>query len=142
VPTEGAIDWAVGALGQLLATLKSDPRANQALRFLQSFSSVAAAADDSFAFGTAGEVDALTWAADRSGRPEFRCLALQRAAEAVERAYRGKPRLLGGLLGEGLRIPGLLHGSAGIGYSMLRLASPGRLPALAVFELPPAQKVA
>jgi lantibiotic modifying enzyme len=142
VPAEGSIDWAEGAIGQSLAALKSNPQASQALTFLQSFSSLPAAADDSFAFGTAGELDALTWAADRSGRPELRCLALQRAAEAAERAYQRKPRLLGGMLGEGLRIPGLLHGSAGIGYTMLRLASPGCLPALAVFELPPARKVA
>jgi lantibiotic modifying enzyme len=45
-------------------------------------------------------------------------------------------RLLGGTLSDGLRIPGLLHGSAGIGYAMLRLAASDRLPALAVFELP------
>jgi lantibiotic modifying enzyme len=35
-----------------------------------------------------------------------------------------------------LRIPGLFHGSAGIGYAMLRLAAPDRLPALVAFELP------
>jgi lantibiotic modifying enzyme len=111
------------------------------LHFLDRLASAPKAADDSFAFGTAGEVDALVWTADRYGRPELRRLALQRIGETAKRAHSGKPRLLGGTLGEGLRIPGLLHGSAGIGYAMLRAASPGRLPALAVFELPLDQKV-
>lgn len=134
--TEGAIDWAEGAVGLSLAALKADPSASQALNFLESLASAPMAPDDSFAFGTAGEVDALAWAADRSGRPELHRLALRRIAETAERAYCGTPRLLGGMLGEGLRMPGLFHGSAGIGYAMLRLAAPDRLPALAAFELP------
>jgi lantibiotic modifying enzyme len=140
--SEGPIDWAEGALGLSLAALQTGSRAGDALSFLDSLASAPRAADDSFAFGTAGEVDALIWAADRAGRPALRRLALQRITETAKRAYRGTPRLLGGMLGEGLRIPGLLHGSAGIGYTMLRLASPDRLPALAVFELPLEQKVA
>ena len=124
-----------------MAALRSDSCASEAFNFLDGLASASRAADDSFAFGTAGEVDALVWAADHSGRPEFRRLALQRIAETAQRAYQGKPRLLGGMLGEGLRIPGLLHGSAGIGYAMLRVASPDRLPALAVFELPLERKV-
>ena len=94
------------------------------------------AADDSFASGTAGEVDALVWAAERTGRPEFNSLALRRMAETAERVHRGRPRLLGGKLRDGLRIPGLFHGTAGIGYAMLRLAAPDRLAALAAFEMP------
>ena len=138
---EDAIDWAEGTVGLALAALRSDSCASEAFNFLDGLASASRAADDSFAFGTAGEVDALVWAADHSGRPEFRRLALQRIAETAQRAYQGKPRLLGGMLGEGLRIPGLLHGSAGIGYAMLRVASPDRLPALAVFELPLERKV-
>jgi lantibiotic modifying enzyme len=142
LPAEAAIDWADGVLGWSLAALKIDPNASQPLHFLESLGSSPMAADDSFAFGSAGEADALVWAADYFGRPELHGLALQRIAPAVERAFRGMPRLLGGELGDGLRIPGLLHGTAGIGYAMLRLGAPNRLPALAVFDLPVDRKAA
>jgi type 2 lantibiotic biosynthesis protein LanM len=139
--TDDGIDWGEGKTGLSLAILKADPGAAQALDFLESLASAPGAADDSFAFGSAGEADALVWAADLTGRPELRHLALQRIAGAAQRAHRGAPHLLGGLLTEGLRIPGLLNGSAGVGYALLRLAAPGQLPALAAFELPAGRKV-
>lgn len=134
--TETSNNWAEGAIGVSLALLKTDPKASQALDFLHGLDSSPTAADDSFAFGTAGEADALLWAANRSARPELYRLALQRIAETVERAHHGKLRLLGATLCDGLRVPGLLHGSAGIAYVMLRLAAPAQLPSLAVFERP------
>jgi lantibiotic modifying enzyme len=139
-PAEAAIDWAEGAVGLALAALQTDPGASRALDFLAGLASAPMAADDSFAFGTAGEADALAWAANRSGRPELHRLALRRIAGTATRAQQGAPRLLGGAFSEELRmpdlLPGLLHGSAGIGYALLRLAALGRLPSLAVFELP------
>jgi lantibiotic modifying enzyme len=129
-------NWAEGTIGLSLSALKADPDASQALDCLKCIGSAPMAADDSFAFGSAGEADALVWAGKRFQQPEFHRTALRRMAATTERALQGAPRLLGGTLSDGLRIPGLLHGSAGIGYSMLRLAMPDRLPALAVFDLP------
>ncbi len=135
------IDWAEGEIGWALAALKADPDAIAALDCLARIHSAPMAGDDSFAFGSAGEADALVWAGVRFQRPELHRVALQRMAAATERTLHGVPQLLGGTLGNGLRIPGLLHGSAGIGYVMLRLAMPDRLPALAVFDLPVPLKV-
>jgi Domain of unknown function (DUF4135)/Lanthionine synthetase C-like protein len=139
-PSADALDWAEGSVGCAVVALQLDPEAAHALKFFDRLGEAPPACDDSFALGTAGESDALAWAADLTGRTAFRHLALRRIASAAERAYRGRPMLLGGALGEGLRMPGLLHGSAGIGNVMLRLAAPGSLPALAALELPNQEK--
>lgn len=139
---EAATDWAEGTVGLALAALRADRNTGDALNFFESLAAAPMPVDDGFAFGAAGEADALLWAAERSGRAEFRRLALQRMAAAAERAYHGAPRLLGGNLGDGLRLPGLFHGSAGVAYVLLRLAMPDRLPALAAFELPAERKIA
>lgn len=131
-----AMDWAQGCIGISLAALRAGIDDGQSLVFFKQLASAPMGLDDSFAFGTAGEVDALIWAADRLGQPELHHLALLRMAEAVDRAAGGTPRLLRGALSEGLRMPGLLHGCAGIGYVLLRLASPDRLPSLAIFDTP------
>jgi lantibiotic modifying enzyme len=141
-PLADALDWAEGSVGRAVAALKLDPCAADALEFFDRLGAAPAACDDSFALGAAGEADALAWAADLTGRTLFRSLALRRIAGAAERAYCGRSRLLGGMLGEGLRMPGLLHGAAGIGNVMLRLAAPGALPALAALELPKPRKLA
>ncbi len=137
LPSSGeALDWAQGCIGISLAALKIGIDNGQSRIFFEKLASAPIASDDSFAFGTAGEVDALLWAADRLKQPELYDLALQRMAEAAERACSGRPRLLGGVLSDSLRMPGLLHGWAGIGYVLLRLASPDRLPSLAAFDMP------
>jgi len=137
---DAPLDWAEGAVGRAVVALKLDPDAAPALDFFKRLGEAPEAWDDSFALGAAGEADALAWAADLTGQTTFRNLALRKIAGAAERAYRGRPKLLGGMLGEGLRMPGLLHGSAGIGHVMLRLAAPGSLSALAALELPNGRK--
>ena len=139
-PFDAPLDWAEGAVGRAVVALKLDPDAAPALDFFKRLGEAPEAWDDSFALGAAGEADALAWAADLTGQTTFRNLALRKIAGAAERAYRGRPKLLGGMLGEGLRMPGLLHGSAGIGHVMLRLAAPGSLSALAALELPNGRK--
>jgi lantibiotic modifying enzyme len=137
-----ALDWAEGSLGRAILALKLDRDNARALKFFDRLGAAPEVFEDSFALGAAGEADALAWAADLTGRTAFRDLTLQKITPVAERAYRGRPILLGGMLGEGLRMPGLLHGSAGIGYVMLRLAAPGSLPALAALELPSQGKLA
>ena len=140
LPPESADGWAEGAIGVALAALQADRAASGPLDVLNDLAATPAAADDGFAFGTAGEADALIWAAARTGQPHLHQLALRRMAKTAERALCGAPRFLGGKLGEGLQMRGLLHGSAGVAYALLRLAAPDRLPALAVFELPPTRE--
>jgi hypothetical protein len=134
-------NWAEGLAGQAVAAWKVDPADAHALECCTCIEVAPAAWDDTFALGTAGQVDALAWAADLTGRPAFRSAALQRFVAAAERASAGRSRLLGGMLGEGLRMPGLLHGSAGIGHVMLRLAAPRCLQPLAALELPHERKI-
>jgi hypothetical protein len=136
------MDWAEGAVGRALAALHADRNAGEARDFFAGLAAAPLPIDDGFAFGIAGQADALLWVAARTGRTDFHRPAAERMAETAARAYRGRLRLLGGELGEGLRIPGLFHGSAGIAYTLLRLAAPDRLPALAAFELPRMSKLA
>jgi lantibiotic modifying enzyme len=140
-PFDAPLDWAEGSVGPAVVALKLAPDAAPPLEFFYRLGATPEASDDSFARGVAGEADALAWAAELTGRTTFRNLALRRIARAAERAYQGRPRLLRGMLGEGLRMPGLLHGSAGIGHVMLRLAAPGVLPALAPLNLPEPRKL-
>lgn len=130
-------DWAEGAIGSAVAALHTGRMASEALAYFESLAAAPLAADDGFAFGAAGEADALLWAAGQTRQPQFYRLALQRMAEPAERARRSAPKLLGGNLADGLHMAGLLHGSAGVTYVLLRLAAPDCLPALATFELPP-----
>jgi lantibiotic modifying enzyme len=139
---QGPVDWAEGSVGQAVVALSRNPEAAHAQAFFDQFGDAPEPCDDAFAFGASGHADALAWAADMTGNTALRDHALRRITGAAERAYRGRPTLLGGMLGEGLRMPGLLHGSAGIGYVMLRLATPGTLPALAALELPAAREPA
>jgi lantibiotic modifying enzyme len=139
---EGPADWGEGSVGRAVAVLSLNRGDAHAHAFFDRLGDAPEACDDTFAFGTSGQADALAWAADMTGNTALRDRALRRMTGAAERAYRGQPTVLGGMLGEGLRMPGLLHGSAGIGYVMLRLAIPGTLPALAVLELPAARKLA
>jgi lantibiotic modifying enzyme len=141
-PLEGSADWAEGAVGRAVIALRINRDDAHAQAFFDRLGDAPELPDDTFAFGASGQADALAWAADQTGDTALRDLALERMARPAERAYRGHPTLLGGILAEGLRMPGLLHGTAGIGYVMLRLAAPGTLPALAALELPPARKPA
>lgn len=134
VVSDIGIDWAEGTLGVAVAELAADPTASAGLATIDELAAAAPAADDDFACGSAGEADALLWVAQRTARRDLGASATRRIAATVKRVQSGAPRLLGGRLAAGLRLPGLLHGTAGIGYVLLRLAAPARLPALAAFE--------
>jgi lantibiotic modifying enzyme len=89
---------------------------------------------DSLLAGAFGEVAFLTDAAERFGRPEWEDVAVRRAAAAVERARSaGGYRLFSELPADAFT-PGFVTGLAGIGYELLRLACPGKLPSAVLFE--------
>ena len=75
--------------------------------------------------GEMGRVEILLEAARYARRPELEELALQRASCVVA-----------GLLAAGKRpfIPGFFKGLAGIGYGLLRLIAPDRLPSILLWE--------
>lgn len=91
---------------------------------------------DHLCCGNLGRMELLLVAADRLRRPalweEARCLA---ARVLARRADRGNYTLALDLP-RGIDLPGLFLGMAGVGYQLLRLACPGRLPSVCLWEPP------
>jgi type 2 lantibiotic biosynthesis protein LanM len=77
--------------------------------------------------GDMGNVEPLYLAGERLGEPRWSRAALERAAHII---HQGRER--GWLCGlpRGTETPGLLMGLAGIGYGLLRLAAPERVPSV------------
>jgi lantibiotic modifying enzyme len=86
---------------------------------------------DSLSSGTFGGIEALLVAGTRLGEPARHAAALRRAADAVRRSRRRGTFALGI---DGAFAPGLLEGTAGIGYQLLRLHDPDRVPSLLLWE--------
>lgn len=85
--------------------------------------------------GNFGRIDILLEAGQRLVRPEWRALAQTTAAQVVARAHRFGGYHLSGAVPRGVFAPGFFQGMAGIGYSLLRLAYPGQLPAVLLWEV-------
>lgn len=83
---------------------------------------------DTLAAGNLGAADLLLELGHRRGRPALVDAAHRRARWAMDRATRTGGYRLFGSGPEGLVVPGLFTGSAGIGYALLRMAAPHRLP--------------
>lgn len=83
---------------------------------------------DGFLCGTAGKIDALASAARRYRRADLLQSARVHAALALARARTNRWQLVEGH--PSAQVPGLMHGLAGIGYTLLRLAEPETLPGL------------
>ena len=84
--------------------------------------------------GKLGWVEFVLSAGQRLHRPALRDWARRRAAGMIAQAARdGGYRLLPGAPDDTAN-PSLFVGIAGIGYEMLRLAHPDRLPSVLLFE--------
>ena len=83
------------------------------------------ASDGSLCCGEMGRVETLLCAGRRLGRPELEDQTRHRASGVAA-----------GLCLPGTRpfLPGFFQGSAGIGYGLLRLAAPSRLPSILLWE--------
>lgn len=85
--------------------------------------------------GDVGNLDIVLQAADQLDQPSWRAAGLDQAARLLEdleaHGWRGG-------IGAGILQPGLMTGLAGIGYGLLRLAAPERVPSILRFDLPPA----
>lgn len=91
-------------------------------------------AQDGLRGGALGRAEALLAASMRLGRPDMEMRARVLAAEAIQR---GAPR--GALSRHAARShavldPGFMHGGAGVGYTLLRLAQPDRFPSALLWE--------
>ncbi len=87
---------------------------------------------DHLCCGGAGRIDALIEGARRLHRPELLDAANRLAARMVRRARRASGYATQG--GNGSVSPGLFHGTAGIGYTLLRLIAPDALPSVLLWE--------
>lgn len=92
------------------------------------------AADHSLCHGELGRLELLTAAAGL-GRADLRAERDRRAAVLLHEIERSGPRC--GTPGA-VATPGLLAGLAGIGYGLLRLAHPHRVPSVLLLDPPPA----
>jgi type 2 lantibiotic biosynthesis protein LanM len=83
--------------------------------------------------GDLGNVEALLMAGGVLQEPRWTRLALERAADALGEAREGGWRCG---LPRNTESPGLMMGLAGIGYGLLRLAAPERVPSVLTLALP------
>ncbi len=84
--------------------------------------------------GDLGNLDIVLQAADRLDEPSWREAGLDLAARLLTDLEKHGWR---GGIGTGILQPGLMTGLAGIGYGLLRLADPKRVPSILRFDLPP-----
>jgi type 2 lantibiotic biosynthesis protein LanM len=137
--------WCHGAPGIGLARLGSlavveDPLLRQdALAALESVNSCDAYPIDSVCCGEFGMTEVLL-AAERLGEGTWQQVARERASKVVRAAAQrrsekgGHGYLLGGCTTDGRFSIGFFQGLAGIGYSLLRLAAPDRLPCVVLWD--------
>jgi type 2 lantibiotic biosynthesis protein LanM len=132
--------WCHGAPGIALSRLAllealGEPGALvQAERCLATTERHGLADADHLCCGTSGRIDVLLEAGRRLAQPARIERARRLAAEAVHRAAgSGGCRLPAGTTDAAL-LPGLFTGSAGIGYTWLRLARPDELPSVLLFD--------
>jgi lantibiotic modifying enzyme len=87
--------------------------------------------------GAFGRVEALLSAGQALGRSDLMSHAWRLAGAVVTRARgRGHFRLCGPGVEYRVFDPGFFRGLSGIGYGLLRLAAPGRLPSIARLDPP------
>jgi type 2 lantibiotic biosynthesis protein LanM len=88
---------------------------------------------DHLCCGNVGRLELLIAASARLDRPELLDEARRSASQLISRADRSGYQLQPGLPRE-LSTPGLYQGLSGIGYQLLRLASPDAVPSVLLFE--------
>jgi lantibiotic modifying enzyme len=89
---------------------------------------------DHLCCGNLGRTELLMTAAQRLGRDDLWEVARQQAASIAGRAEKNGTFLLHHLLPQEVHNPGFFTGSAGIGYQLLRLAYPERVPSVLLWE--------
>jgi lantibiotic modifying enzyme len=131
--------WCHGAPGIGLARLRSLPHLDDATSRAEIRTALATTLAEGFGrnhslcHGDLGNLDFVVQAAERLGDPRWRPEANRRAALILESIDQE-----GWLCGVPLRVesPGLMTGLAGIGYGLLRLAEPTRMPSVLMLEPP------
>jgi type 2 lantibiotic biosynthesis protein LanM len=130
--------WCHGATGIGLARLGmlpvlSEPAVHRDIRrALARTNAMPLGEFDHLCCGNFGRIELPFVAAQRLGRDDFRTMALQRAAAVMNR---GNTQSRGRWpLGDDDTNPGFFTGIAGLGYALLRLTHPERLPSVLLWE--------
>jgi type 2 lantibiotic biosynthesis protein LanM len=132
--------WCYGAPGIGLARIGGLPiLATDQVRAdieaaLQTTQRLSAVGPDYLCCGTLGRAEVMLVAAHRLARPELVEVARSRAWQVVARAEQTGSFLLHPLLPGRVYNPSFFQGMAGIGYALLRMAHPGRLPSVLLWE--------
>jgi lantibiotic modifying enzyme len=131
--------WCHGAPGIGLSRLCSLPLLDDQLLIEEINAALTTTLSDGFGgchilcHGDLGNVDILLHAAAILGEPRWKLHARQHAARVMETAKKsgwncGLPL--------GVESPGFMNGLAGVGYALLRLTDPARVPCLLALEPP------
>jgi lantibiotic modifying enzyme len=80
---------------------------------------------DTVCCGTAGQIQALLYAADVLDRSDLRGEAMRRAASLAERVHRDELRLMARGIGPGLA-PSFMQGALGVAATLIQCARGGR----------------
>lgn len=89
---------------------------------------------DHLCCGNLGRIELLLEAASRLSRPELAEVASRQAEQVLKRAEHTGSFVLHPLLPRQIYSPGFFLGTAGIGYTLLRLAHPDLLPCILLWE--------
>ena len=89
---------------------------------------------DQLCCGICGRAEFLLTAARRLNRTELAGMATRTVGEMLTRAEERGMFVFDSVLPRWVARPQLFHGTAGIGYSLLRLAQPDALPSLLLWE--------
>ncbi len=133
--------WCHGAPGIGLARLASLPHLDDAViraEIDQAFQTTVAqgfGGNHSLCHGDLGNLDFLLQASQTLDDPRYRAHFNQQAAGTLDRIDRQGWRCG---IPMGIESPGLMTGLAGIGYGLLRLAEPDRIPSVLTLAPPPA----
>ena len=138
--TDYGISWCHGAPGIGLARIGGLPMLDTASirqdieMALQTTQQIGAIGPDHLCCGTCGRAEFLLTAARRLDRPELADVAMRAVGQMLTRAEQRGVFVFDSVLPRWVARPQLFHGTAGIGYTLLRLAQPDVLPSLLLWE--------
>ncbi len=129
----GAPGIALGRIGGLAMLDNNDIRRDIEIA-VQTTRTAGVQGVDHLCCGSLGRADVLLVAANRLARPDLAEVVGQWAWQMVARAEGSGTFALHPLLPKGLSSPGFFQGTAGIGYELLRIAHPERLPSVLLWQ--------
>ncbi|WNZ43909.1 type 2 lanthipeptide synthetase LanM family protein [Leptolyngbya boryana CZ1] len=139
-PNQTQLSWAQGAPGIALARLGSlsvldTPEIREQIAIaLNTTQRSILWGNDALCWGNFGRIETVLCAAQQLDQPERLSFARQTASTVLNRAQTQGGFTLSEVIPPGVSDPGFFHGLSGIGYQLLRIAHPDRLPSVLLWE--------